>query len=78
MPGQFKQHTGIAFKDYVTKLRMAMAEQLLQENELKASDIARLVGYSGFSSFSTAFKKYSGKSPKDYRERYLKRHALEG
>lgn len=74
LSGLFKQHVGITFSDYVTKLRMAKAEQLLQENELKLTDIAMLVGYSSSSYFSTSFKKNMGKSPKDYREWYLKNH----
>ncbi|MGG4553876.1 helix-turn-helix domain-containing protein [Paenibacillus humicus] len=74
LSGLFKQHVGITFSDYVTKLRMAKAVQLLQENELKLTDIAMLVGYSSSSYFSTAFKKNMGKSPKDYREWYLKNH----
>ncbi|MBW4085745.1 response regulator [Paenibacillus sp. S150] len=73
----FKQHVGIPFSDYVTKLRMAKAEQLLQEHGLKPADIAMLVGCSGSSCFSASFKKYSGKSPKEYRERYLKRQVRE-
>ncbi|AIQ43139.1 helix-turn-helix domain-containing protein [Paenibacillus sp. FSL R5-0912] len=74
LSGLFKQHVGITFSDYVTRLRMAKAELLLQENELKLTDIAMLVGYSSSSYFSTSFKKNSGKSPKDYREWYLKNH----
>ncbi|AZK45351.1 response regulator transcription factor [Paenibacillus lentus] len=74
LSGLFKQHVGITFSDYVTKLRMAKAEQLLQENELKLTDIAMLVGYSSSSYFSTSFKKNMGKSPKEYREWYLKNH----
>ncbi|OKP96948.1 helix-turn-helix domain-containing protein [Paenibacillus sp. P46E] len=71
----FKQHVGIPMDDYVTRLRMAEGEQLLQENKLKLTDIAMFTGYSSFTGFCSAFKKYSGKSPKDYRERVVKRHA---
>ncbi|SDK95139.1 helix-turn-helix transcriptional regulator [Paenibacillus jilunlii] len=78
LPRQFKQHVGITFSDYITKLRITKAEQLLQQNELKAGDIPRLAGYSGFGSFSTAFKKYSGISPKEYRERFVQGRAARG
>lgn len=78
LPRQFKQHVGITFSDYITKLRMAKAEELLQDNELKVGDIAGLAGYSGFGDFSASFKKYSGKSPKEYRERLLQRCASRG
>lgn len=68
LSGLFKQHVGMTFSDYVTKLRMNKAELLLREEDLKLTDIAMLVGYSSSSYFSTAFKKYYGKSPKEARE----------
>jgi two-component system response regulator YesN len=73
LSGLFKQNAGITFSDYVTKLRMAKAEQLLRENELKLTDIATLVGYSSSSYFSTSFKKHFGVSPKEYREEHSPR-----
>lgn len=66
---QFKQHVGIPLADYVAKIRMAKAEQLLQADDLKLPELALLVGYSSLSHFVSAFKKFSGKSPKEYRER---------
>ncbi|QSF46747.1 helix-turn-helix transcriptional regulator [Paenibacillus tianjinensis] len=66
---QFKQHVGIPLADYVAKIRMAKAEQLLQADSLKLQELALLVGYSSLSHFVSAFKKFSGKSPKEYRER---------
>lgn len=70
LSGLFKQNAGITFSDYLTKLRLTKAEQLLQENELKLTDIASLVGYSSSSYFSTSFKKFHGMSPKEYREKH--------
>lgn len=74
LSGLFKQHVGITLSDYVTRLRITKAEQLLQESNLKLSDIAMLVGYSSSSYFNSAFKKYCGKSPKEYRENFMKKH----
>ncbi|MDD9271664.1 response regulator [Paenibacillus sp. GCM10023248] len=71
LSGLFKQSAGVTFSDYVTKLRLSKAVQLLKENELKLTDIATLVGYSSSSYFSTAFKKHYGKGPKEYREELL-------
>jgi len=71
LSGLFKQNAGMTFSDYVTKLRMTKAEELLSEKELKLTDIATLVGYSSSSYFSTSFKKYYGTSPKEYREQHL-------
>ncbi|MNI64766.1 HTH-type transcriptional activator Btr [compost metagenome] len=69
---QFKRHVGIPLTDYVTKIRMAKAEQLLQDDSLKLTDLALMAGYSSPSHFVAAFKKYSGVSPKDYRARLQK------
>ncbi|WP_241781779.1 helix-turn-helix transcriptional regulator [Paenibacillus sp. DMB5] len=66
---QFKQHVGIPLADYTVKIRMGRAEQLLPDERLKLTDLAPLVGYASSSHFASAFKKYSGKSPKEYRER---------
>jgi len=71
LSGLFKTSVGVTFSDYVTKLRLSKAAVLLEENELKLTDIATLVGYSSSSYFSTAFKKYYGKGPKEYREELL-------
>lgn len=68
LSGLFKQSVGVTFSDYVTKLRLNRAADLLKESELKLTDIATLVGYSSSSYFSTAFKKFYGKGPKEYRE----------
>ncbi|CAH1216940.1 Regulator of RpoS [Paenibacillus allorhizoplanae] len=68
LSGLFKMSVGVTFSDYVTRLRLGRAADLLQESELKLTDIATLVGYSSSSYFSTAFKKFYGKGPKEYRE----------
>jgi two-component system response regulator YesN len=68
LSGLFKQSVGVTFSDYMTRLRLNRAAVLLKESELKLTDIATLVGYSSSSYFSTAFKKFYGKGPKEYRE----------
>ncbi|OAS21829.1 response regulator transcription factor [Paenibacillus oryzisoli] len=68
LSGLFKQSVGVTFSDYITRLRLNRAADLLKESELKLTDIATLVGYSSSSYFSTAFKKFYGKGPKEYRE----------
>ncbi|MFC0216742.1 response regulator [Paenibacillus chartarius] len=75
LSGLFKQSAGMTFSDYVTKLRLSKAVVLLKDRELKLTDIATLVGYSSSSYFSTAFKKYYGKGPKEYREELLRSDA---
>lgn len=71
---QFKLHVGISPGDYITRIRMAKAEQLLQDCALKLSELSALVGCPSVSHFASSFKKYSGISPKEYRVRVLKNH----
>lgn len=70
LSGLFKQQAGMTFSDYVTRLRMNKAGELLRESDLKLTDIAMLVGISSSSYFSTSFKKFYGMSPKEYREKH--------
>lgn len=70
LSGLFKQHAGATFSDYVTRLRMNKAGELLRDSDLKLTDIAMLVGISSSSYFSTSFKKFYGMSPKEYREQH--------
>ncbi len=62
----FKSETGMTISEYITKYRMTLAKQLLEEPEAKVSQVAELVGYSDESYFSKAFKKYYGSSPKAF------------
>lgn len=73
LSGLFKQHVGVTFSEYLTRLRMHKAGELLSGSELKLTDIAMLVGISSSSYFSTSFKKFYGMSPKEYREEHSKR-----
>lgn len=63
----FKQETGENLTEYLTKLRMEKAKELLKESDLKVLDIAEYVGIENPHYFSTVFKKYTGMHPQKYR-----------
>ena len=63
----FKKITGYTFKDYDILVRMETAKNLLEQTKLPVSMIAGKVGFDNFSHFSQSFRKYSGKTPSDYR-----------
>ena len=63
----FKQVTGINFVDYVACTRFATACNLLQNRNLRISEIAFAAGFQSLSQFNRVFKKFSGKSPTQYR-----------
>jgi AraC-like DNA-binding protein len=52
---------------YLTRWRMGIAAQLLEETELRLGEIASRVGYRSEFSFSRAFKLARGISPNQYR-----------
>jgi AraC-like DNA-binding protein len=54
--------------DYLTRLRMYKAAQLLRENDTKLAKVASLVGYESEAAFSKAFKKAIGMPPGRYKQ----------
>ena len=54
--------------DYVTRIRIRKAIELLRDADLKIYEIAQKVGYSSQHYFSSAFKRVLGVSPLEYRK----------
>lgn len=69
---KFKQVTGVKFVDYVARVRFERARGLLDDLDLRVSEIAFAVGFQSLSQFNRVFKKLSGKSPSDYRALQLR------
>ncbi len=65
----FKSVTGENVNDYITRLRIARARELLLDPALRTSEAAARVGYAESSYFSTIFRKHVGVSPSEYRTR---------
>ncbi len=64
----FKDETGVNFIDYVIKLRMKRAKELLHHSSLSLDGISEQIGLQTTSYFIRIFKKYEGITPKQYRE----------
>jgi AraC-like DNA-binding protein len=62
---------GEKFQDILNEVRFTTAKHLLKGND-KLEDIALRLGYSEAGNFSHAFKRWSGISPKAYREQMSK------
>ena len=65
----FKNETGQTLNQYLTEYRMEKAKQLLADPRYKISDISSRVGYSDGNYFGKSFKKYTGFSPSEYRDK---------
>ena len=51
------------FSDYLTKLRMEKAAELLSTGKYKVREVAEMTGYSDAFYFSKVLKKYLGVTP---------------
>ncbi|WP_186438567.1 response regulator [Cohnella terricola] len=65
----FKTYTGETFIEYVTRIRIEKAMELLKCTDLKTYEIAHNTGYKDPHYFSLIFKKKAGVSPTEYRGR---------
>jgi AraC-like DNA-binding protein len=70
---KFKEVTSVNFVDYIARIRFEKARILLQDVDLRVTEIAFAVGFQSLSQFNRVFKKLSGKSPTEYRVACLKR-----
>ena len=65
----FKEQTGVSPINYLLKVRIERARELLAETGMKVSDIAAGVGFSNQQRFNEMFKKYTGITPLKYRKK---------
>lgn len=63
----FKQSTGMAPHQYLTRCRIDRAKQLLLTTQLTITEIAFAVGFSNHSSFTRLFRRYVEMTPKEFR-----------
>jgi AraC-like DNA-binding protein/ligand-binding sensor protein len=70
----FKKVTGINFTDYVSRVRLEKAKNLLLNPNLRVSEIAYEVGFQSLTHFNRVFKKILGQSPTQYRSQLAVRN----
>ncbi len=68
----FKEEMKISFTDYVNRMKIQRACELLKDPRLKVNEVAIRVGIENFNYFSVLFKKINGVSPNAYREKLQK------
>lgn len=64
----FMHSFGTPFSVFLNMYRVSRAKELLENPEIKISDVAQRCGFSNLSYFSKTFKKIVGLSPVDYKK----------
>lgn len=64
---QFKMEMGETFTDYLQRLRIDKAKELLAATDSTVEEIANMVGYYSRTSFINKFKKTTGMTPSQFR-----------
>jgi AraC-like DNA-binding protein len=64
----FHKLTTLSFKEYLNKIRIEKACELLKEQNVSITDLALNVGFNSSSYFSQVFKSLTGMSPITYRK----------
>ena len=68
LSGLFKKETGVTLTDYVNQKRIEKAKQLLTSTNMQIQTIALNCGILDVNYFTKIFKKYTKKTPNEYRK----------
>ena len=67
----FKRKTGRTINQYITVERIEKAKIILRNRDMKLTEVAEQVGYCDANYFTRIFKKVTGVTPSEYRDKYL-------
>ena len=68
----FKANLGLTPNDFLQRVRIEKAQELLRTTDKTITDIAFLAGFSSSQYFSTVFRRYTGVTPAQYRQEHCK------
>ncbi len=63
----FKKATGMTFTEYVSRVRIEKAKNLLANPHARVSEVAFASGFQSIPHFNRVFRKYAGMAPRQYR-----------
>lgn len=63
----YKNKTGESYLEYLTRVRIEKARQLLRQTLIRTADVGLAVGYPNAQYFTTLFRKVTGQTPLEYR-----------
>ncbi|MCB0059717.1 MAG: helix-turn-helix transcriptional regulator, partial [Caldilineaceae bacterium] len=64
----FKQTFGMTILEYTQQYRVAQAQRLLVSTDSSVLDVAMRSGFGSLSAFYTAFRRYTGQTPRSVRQ----------
>lgn len=67
----FRHYAGVTFYQYINKIRIDHAKQLLKDNELTVQEISSQCGFHNLSAFLRMFKIQVGTTPMNYKRNYI-------
>ena len=70
LSAKFSREAGISLTDFILKQKTEEAKRLLRCSDKSAAAISSYLGFSSQSHVSRVFRKYSGKTPAEYRDKY--------
>ena len=69
---RFKQVTNNSVLEYIQRVKIEAAKKNLESSRKNVNEVMYDVGYSDIKAFRTTFKKITGLSPIEYRNKYNK------
>ncbi|MNJ00674.1 HTH-type transcriptional regulator YesS [compost metagenome] len=66
----FKKYKDISIMEHIIRVRLDKAKELLINTDLKGYEVSEKIGYPNSQYFSVLFKKNTGLSPMEYRQKH--------
>ena len=70
LSAKFKKEAGETLTDFIWKEKTEEAKRLLRYSDESFSSIGAYLGFSSPGHFSQVFRKYTEKTPSEYKDRY--------
>ncbi len=69
----FRRETGLTVSEYIIRKRVEAAENMLKYSEYSCIEISSYLCFSSESHFIQVFRRYTGYTPKQYRQKFFRR-----
>ena len=69
---RFKSATGITPIEYIQRVRIEAAKRMFEKNTYNINEVILICGYQDGTTFRKIFKRLTGLSPSEYKQKYYK------